>query len=776
MKLTVLKSAFVVIGMALALPYRGRAVNPIVQTIYTADPAPLIHRDTVYVYTGHDEDNSTWFTMKDWRVYSSKDMANWTDHGSPLSLKDFSWAKDNAWAGHTIERNGKFYWYVPVEQKTGGMAIGVAVADGPLGPFRDALGKPLIFDGFGDIDPAAFLDTNGQAYLVWGNPTYKYVKLNSDMVSYDTSVGDKGIFRGPMTVAAFGKRKTTDRDTAYEEGPWLYQRNGIYYHIYAGGPVPEHIAYATGPSPEGPWKYGGVVIPTQGRSFTDHAGVVDFKGKTYIFYHNGDLPGGGGFTRSVCVDELKFNADGSIPPFDMTKEGVAAVAHLNPYVRTEAETIAWASGIETEKCREGGMNVTDIDDGDFIRVMNVDFGATGASAFLARVASDAKPKASKGSTIELHLDTADGPLIGTVPVSDTGGAWKTEAAAVTGATGVHDLFFVFKGEPTGDLFKFDFWQFDKRTAAPQLIALNAFVDRYKIDTASGANRANLKVAAIYSDGTSKDVTAQARIVPQEAGIATVQNGVITGVQFGATIFTASFGGKTDTVQMTVKDLKTEFVVRKLSITPMDVKILTGSQQAFSATAEYSDGHTEDATMTVTCEVVDPSIVSITNDVITAKARGATVIQASLNGGMGSPACAQIHVSVANRNPFSQNEAEEFSEHHGAVIENSTETAKNVCDMTDGEWLKYNALDFGSGAKSFEIRVASATEGGNLELRLDRLDGPVIGTLKVGNTGGWQNWVTKQCELKEATGVHDIYLKFSGGPGVLFNVNSWKFTR
>ena len=456
----------ITLAACLGLAPAAHAINPIVQTIYTADPAPLVHDDTVYLYTGHDEDKSTWFTMNDWHVYSSKDMVNWTDHGSPLSLKTFAWAQDSAWAGHVIGRHGKFYWYVPVKRKGGGMVIGVAVADTPTGPFRDALGGPLVADGAGDIDPAAFIDAKGRAYLVWGNPTYKYVRLNEDMISYDRSVGDHGVFRGPMTVGAFGHRKTPDRATAYEEGPWLYERKGLHYLFHAAGPVPEHLAYATGPGPEGPWKYGGVLMPTQGGSFTNHPGVIDYKGKTYLFYHNGALPGGGGFTRSVCVDELKFNPDGSIPSLDMTKEGPAPVATLDPYVRTEAETIAWESGVETGPGSLGGIVVHDIDAGDYIEVRNVDFGAAGAGRFTAWVACGGDAQSAKGGAIELRLDHLDGQLVGTVPVPGTSDEWKAVTAKVEGAAGIHSLFLVFQGGPGGDLFKFDFWQFAKRPPQP----------------------------------------------------------------------------------------------------------------------------------------------------------------------------------------------------------------------------------------------------------------------------------------------------------------------
>ncbi len=445
------------LAASLAMPVSCYALNPIVQTIYTADPAPLVHQDTVYVYTGHDEDGSTWFTMKDWRCYSSQDMVNWTDHGSPLSLKDFSWAKSDAWAGQCIERGGKFFFYVPVNQTNGGMAIGVAVADKPTGPFKDALGKPLVFDKWGDIDPCVFLDDDGQAYLAWGNPTYKYVRLNPDMISYDTSIGDQGIVRHPMTVEAFGLRTgDTNRATLYEEGPWLSKRNGLYYLVFAGGPIPEHIAYSTGPSATGPWTYRGVIIPTQGTSFTDHAGHIDFKGHSYMFYHNGALPGGGGFTRSVCVEEFKYNADGTFPTINMTKDGPAPVGHLNPYQRTEAETIAWASGVETTNSREAGVYVTDTHDGDYIQVRNVDFGGKGAAKFLARVAGG-----NTYGAIELRLDSVTGELIGTLKMKSTGAGdkWKTQSCQVSGAKGVHDLFLKFTGG-SGLLLNFDWWKFE----------------------------------------------------------------------------------------------------------------------------------------------------------------------------------------------------------------------------------------------------------------------------------------------------------------------------
>jgi beta-xylosidase len=292
-----------------ALPTNANADNPIVQTLYTADPAPMVYEDTLYLYTTHDEDATVndFFTMNDWRVYSSKDVVNWTDHGSPLHYDDFAWAGGSAWAGQVIPRNDKFYFYVPVVRGDGSNAIGVAPNYSPLGPFQDAIGAPLITSDCGDIDPTVFIDDDGQAYLYWGNPNLCYVKLNEDMLSYQGSV-----VRVPLSTDGFGVRSNSDRATAYEEGPWFYKRDGRYYLVYPGGPLPEHIAYSTSTSPTGPWTYQHVIMPAEGGSFTNHPGVVDFGGKSFFFYHNAALPGGGGFKRSTSAPEPHRLPPGSL--------------------------------------------------------------------------------------------------------------------------------------------------------------------------------------------------------------------------------------------------------------------------------------------------------------------------------------------------------------------------------------------------------------------------------------------------------------------------------
>ena len=450
----------IIITAALAIAMNSTAQNPFVQTWFTSDPAPMVHNNRMYVYTGHDEDNADFFWMQEWRVYSTDDMVNWQDHGSPLALESFSWADDRAWASQCVERDGKFYWYICAHSKlSNGMAIGVAVSDTPTGPFKDAIGKPLFENGSWDhIDPTVLIDEDGQAWLMWGNPQCYYLRLNRDMISYSGELG-----RLDMTEEAFGGPMMSQREKgkkykdSYVEGPWLTKRNGTYQLLYAAGGVPEHISYSTASSPTGPWKYAGEIMPLSNtNSFTNHCGVADYKGHSYFFYHTGKLPNGGGFGRSVAVEEFKYNADGSFPTILPTEEGVKPVGKFDPYRKVEAETMAFSKGIKTEQNNEVGVYVTDIHNGDYIKLQNVHFCNKVPRTFTARVASGLR-----GGNIEIHLDSIGGKLLGTVNVPGTGGweKWQTITTDLTAiATGHHDLYFVFTGRKGPKLFNFDWWE------------------------------------------------------------------------------------------------------------------------------------------------------------------------------------------------------------------------------------------------------------------------------------------------------------------------------
>jgi hypothetical protein len=441
----------------------AQASEPIVQTRFTADPAPMVHDGVVYLYTSHDEDDATGFKMLDWRLYTSTDMVNWTDKGAVASLKTFPWANqsNDAWAPQVVERGGKFYLYAPITiPGRPGNVIAVAVADRPEGPFKDALGHPLVGPQDGFFDPTVLVDSDGQAYLYWGNPNLWYVKLNKDMVSYSGKI-----------------EKVEPRLTDYQEGPWFFRHKDKYYMAFASTCCSEGIGYAMSDHPTGPWAYKGDIMEHNSASTGNHPGIIDYKGASYVFGFSYEL----NFAltpihherRSVNVARFEYNADGTIPNLGWwNRTSAPQIEPLNPYAQVEAETIAWTSwikrdrdrpfywapGVTTEKSDTVGVYVTRITDRSYIKVAGVDFGSSGASRFNASVAST-----DGGGLIELHLDQADGPLIGKLPVGSTGGpdAWRTLSAPVSGATGKHDLFMVFHGDGDKPLFNFDKWSFTK---------------------------------------------------------------------------------------------------------------------------------------------------------------------------------------------------------------------------------------------------------------------------------------------------------------------------
>jgi beta-xylosidase len=287
--------------------------NPLFKHEFTADPAAMVYEGKVYLYTGHDEApaGKNGYVMHDWRCFSSLDMVNWTEHSVPLKVADFAWAKADAWASQVIERNGKFYWYVAVEHGTiPGKAIGVAVSDSPAGPFKDARGSALVTNdmtravshSWDDIDPSVMIDDDGQAYLFWGNGICYYAKLKANMTELD----------GPIQSIKLPN---------YTEAPWIHKRNGWYYLSYASG-FPEKISYAMSRNITGPWDYKGILNELAGNSNTNHQAIIDFKGKSYFIYHNGALADPGSFHRSVCIDYLYYNTDGTIKRVVMTTEGV----------------------------------------------------------------------------------------------------------------------------------------------------------------------------------------------------------------------------------------------------------------------------------------------------------------------------------------------------------------------------------------------------------------------------------------------------------------------
>ena len=298
--------------------------NPIFREAFTADPAPLVVGDTVYVYVGQDNaKGKEMFTMPAWLCYSSKDMKTWTARGEVLRPTDFSWGEPNsAWASQVVRHRDKFYFFVTArgDRSAPGNNIGVAVADSPVGPFKDAIGRPLITNAmtpdakrpWEDIDPTVLIDDDGTPWMAWGNGDCYLVRLKKNMVELD----------GPIEKIDLPH---------YVEGPWLYKRGKLYYLVYASMIPPdgwEQISYATAEKITGPWTHRGRVTGSAKNSFTIHPGIVEFKDQWYFFYHYAgmalDGEKGGLGRRSVCAEFLQHEPDGSIRPVTQTAEGLSA--------------------------------------------------------------------------------------------------------------------------------------------------------------------------------------------------------------------------------------------------------------------------------------------------------------------------------------------------------------------------------------------------------------------------------------------------------------------
>jgi arabinoxylan arabinofuranohydrolase len=439
-------AAAVAVAMVGTAPH-ARADYPIASHRYLADPGSLVLNGRVYLYNSNDDDNPVegGYQMKSIVCVSSSDLKNWTDHGVVLSVPaDASWAHDS-WAPQPVERDGTIWLFFGNNAN----GIGVASSTDPIKGFKDARGSALVDANTPGaagpdswlFDPGVLIDADGQAYLAFGGngeSNARLIQLGSDLASVSgsaLSLTPKGFF----------------------EASFLFKRNDIYYLAYSTNPANGlRIDYMTSDSPMSDYVYAGTIAdqpPQNGDN--NHASEFAFKDKWYHAYHNRVVAKQAGiaatYKRNLAIEVLEFNADGSIQPVTYTTDGVPQVGFLDPYARVEAETLNAQQGIETEACAEGGMDVTEISDGDWVKVRGVDFG-TGAKTFSARVAS-----AASGGAIELHLGDAAGELVGTCQVSATGGAqiWATTTCDITAATGVKDLTLKFSGAS----FNFDFWQF-----------------------------------------------------------------------------------------------------------------------------------------------------------------------------------------------------------------------------------------------------------------------------------------------------------------------------
>lgn len=426
------------------------AVNPIVTHKYSADPNAFVWNDRLYVVCSHDLDGQKGFEMNDYVFLSTDDLVNWTDHGDVFTGgKDVKWCW-NLYAPGAAVKNGKVYLYYP----NSGGPIGVAVADRPEGPYTDPLGKHLIgrempgCDSCWVFDPAAFVDDDGKAYLYFGgngDTMARAVRLNDDMTSAQ--------FPGIMMKASKDGKEATAMPFFFEAS-YMHKHNGKYYFSYSAN-FPDRgasIDYAIGDSPLGPFEWKGAILPNWADNSwnNNHHSIVDFRGKTYIVYHSRLLSNRQGhnnvFERSVCIDELKYNDDGTIVKVVPTQEGPKQLKPLDPFAANRSVTICQDEKVKVVMADVKGKSTSVVKataDGAWLRYAGFAFKSAPRSV-------KALVRAKGGAKIEVRKGAVDGPVVATLDIGDTKGAFAEVSAKVKGIDAeTCDLYFVFTGAAEG---------------------------------------------------------------------------------------------------------------------------------------------------------------------------------------------------------------------------------------------------------------------------------------------------------------------------------------
>jgi len=361
-----------------ALGPLSEAANPFITSIYTADPSAHVWPDgRLYVYPSRDIDPPRGCDLMDrYHAFSTADMVNWQDEGEILRADQVPWGRKEGgfmWAPDCAYRHGTYYYYFPHPSGTrwnDTWKIGVATSQKPAGDFK-VTGYLEGLGGFAMIDPAVFTDTDGQAYIYFGGGAHcQGAKLKDNMTEVDGTVQDMSGL------------------VDFHEATWVFKRKGIYYLTYAdNNPEANRLRYAMSSSPLGPWTYKGVYLEPTG-SDTSHGSAVEYKGQWYQFYHNQSLSGVGNL-RSICVDKLNFNEDGTIQIIVQTKSGVPSVGPApvpNPQAVKYGVANAVVSGgasISDYDAASGGQCVQNLHlTGAGLQLTKVDGGETGGQAMI----------------------------------------------------------------------------------------------------------------------------------------------------------------------------------------------------------------------------------------------------------------------------------------------------------------------------------------------------------------------------------------------------------
>lgn len=431
------KISFVCLGLFFVANYLF-AQNPFIKNQFTADPSARVFGNRVYVYPLHDilategKGRIGWFCMEDYHVFSSDNLTDWTDHGMIVTQNKVPWVRPDSysmWAPDCIERNGKYYFYFPTAAKDTvaygrGFTIGVAVADKPEGPF---IPETTPIRGVRGIDPNVFIDKDGQAYLYWSQGNIYAAKLKPNMLELESE------------VFTLGELPTK----GLKEGPYMFERNGFYYLTYPHVENKiERLEYAIGNHPLGPFKVAGAIMDESATGcWTNHHSVIQFKNQWYLFYHHNDYSPKFDKARSIRIDSLSFNADGTIRNVIPTLRG-AGVTKASSQIQIDRFTqlsmdgasIAFLDSLNTFK----GWATIFNKPGAWVQYNSVDFGSKPFKTITANV------RAVNGGILQVRINSSDGPVIAEITIPKSNEWELIQTQVMKYEAGIKNLFVILK--------------------------------------------------------------------------------------------------------------------------------------------------------------------------------------------------------------------------------------------------------------------------------------------------------------------------------------------
>lgn len=420
-----------------------QAQNPFITEQFTADPSARVMNGKVYVFPSHDiqcsppRGREKWFCMEDYHVYSSDNLTEWKDHGVIVNQYDVPWANTDSysmWAPDCIERNDKYFFYFPTQIKDttkygNGFSIGVAIADKPEGPYRI---NPEPIAGVKGIDPNVFIDKDDQAYLYWSSGNIYVAKLKDNMTE----------------LASEPKIIDNLPTEGLKEGPYLFERNGNYYLTYPHvANKTERLEYAMGKSPEGPFKVTGVIMDESPTGcWTNHHSILDYKEQWYLFYHHNDLSPDFDKNRSIRLDSLSFNTDGTIKKVIPTLRGVGLSDAFKPIQidryseKSDNVNIEFLTPLERKK----GWKVLFNKAGSWVRYNQVSFSSEPTKIMIQALSKT-------GGTIEVFADSRKTESLVEIKIPKSID-WQTVTVDLDHLVeGIHDLFIEAKNDATIDI-------------------------------------------------------------------------------------------------------------------------------------------------------------------------------------------------------------------------------------------------------------------------------------------------------------------------------------